>query len=197
MKQYANNKRRRRLGQVYAAVQRVRDDDERPRNATPSHGINHSFVSVLSWMYRGHRSLGRSERCCVSLYFTLRCPTDGYYVSLEIDRGCSFHSAQRSKRVDRSTTENYGAYQNKKLIQRHPMAAEKKVDILRRSYLVFAGFILFGLAILSRVGYLQFAEGEYWRSKADSLTLKFHTINPMRGNIYASDGSLLATSLPR
>ncbi len=77
------------------------------------------------------------------------------------------------------------------------MAAEKKVDILRRSYLVFAGFILFGLAILSRVGYLQFAEGEYWRSKADSLTLKFHTINPMRGNIYASDGSLLATSLPR
>jgi cell division protein FtsI (penicillin-binding protein 3) len=75
--------------------------------------------------------------------------------------------------------------------------AEKKLDILRRSYLVFLGFILFGLAILTRVGYLQMAEGQYWKSKADSLTLDFHTINPMRGNIYAADGSLLATSLPR
>jgi cell division protein FtsI (penicillin-binding protein 3) len=75
--------------------------------------------------------------------------------------------------------------------------AEKKLDILRRSYLVFLGFILFGLAILARVGYLQIAEGQYWKSKADSLTLDFHTINPMRGNIYAADGSLLATSLPR
>ncbi|MBL7924469.1 MAG: transpeptidase family protein [Bacteroidia bacterium] len=75
--------------------------------------------------------------------------------------------------------------------------AERKSDILKRSYLVFAGFILFGIAILSRVGYLQFAEGEYWKSKADSLTLSYHTIPPMRGNIYASDGSLLATSLPR
>jgi cell division protein FtsI (penicillin-binding protein 3) len=75
--------------------------------------------------------------------------------------------------------------------------AEKKLDILKRGYLVFAGFIFFALAILGRVGYLQFAEGNYWRSKADSLTLDFHTITPMRGNIYAADGSLLATSLPR
>lgn len=75
--------------------------------------------------------------------------------------------------------------------------AEKKNDILRRSYLVFAGFLIFGMAIIGRIGYLQFAEGEYWKSKADFLTLSYHTIPPMRGNIYASDGSLLATSLPR
>ncbi len=75
--------------------------------------------------------------------------------------------------------------------------AEKKNDILIRGYLVFAGFILFGLAILARVGYLQISEGEYWRSKADSLTLRYRSIAPMRGNVYASDGSLLATSLPR
>lgn len=75
--------------------------------------------------------------------------------------------------------------------------AEKKNDILIRGYLVFAGFLLFGMAILARVGYLQIAEGEYWKSKADSLTLKYRSIPPMRGNIYASDGSLLATSLPR
>lgn len=75
--------------------------------------------------------------------------------------------------------------------------AEKKNDILRRGYLVFAGFLFFGLAILGRIAYLQFVEGEHWKKKADFLTLSYHTISPMRGNIYASDGSLLATSLPR
>lgn len=75
--------------------------------------------------------------------------------------------------------------------------AEKKNDILRRSYLVFAGFLIFGMAIIGRIGYLQFVEGEYWKEKAEFLTLSYHTISPMRGNIYASDGSLLATSLPR
>jgi cell division protein FtsI (penicillin-binding protein 3) len=75
--------------------------------------------------------------------------------------------------------------------------AEKKNDILRRSYLVFAGFLIFGMAIIGRIGYLQFVEGEYWKAKAEFLTLSYHTISPMRGNIYASDGSLLATSLPR
>ena len=75
--------------------------------------------------------------------------------------------------------------------------AEKKNDILWRVYLVFAMFILFGIAILSKVGHLQVVEGEYWRKKADSLTLSYQNIEPMRGNIYAADGSLLATSLPR
>jgi len=75
--------------------------------------------------------------------------------------------------------------------------AEKKHDILTRSYLVFAGFILFALVILGRVTQLQMIEGEYWKSKADSLTLKYNNINPVRGNIYAADGSLLATSIPR
>lgn len=75
--------------------------------------------------------------------------------------------------------------------------AEKKKDILWRVYLVFAGFVLFGMAIVLRVGHLQISEGEYWKHKADSLTLRYLNIQPMRGNIYACDGSLLATSLPR
>lgn len=75
--------------------------------------------------------------------------------------------------------------------------AEKKHDILTRSYLVFAGFILFALVIIGKVSYLQFVQGDYWKSKADSLTLDYKNIDPVRGNIYASDGSLLATSIPR
>lgn len=75
--------------------------------------------------------------------------------------------------------------------------AEKKQDILWRVYLVFAGFLIFGLAIILRVAHLQFSEGEYWKEKAMTYTLKYQNIEPMRGNIYAADGSLLATSLPR
>lgn len=75
--------------------------------------------------------------------------------------------------------------------------AEKKKDILWRVYLVFAGFLLFGGAIIFKVGHLQLVEGQYWKNKQDSLTLRYIGIEPMRGNIYAADGSLLATSLPR
>jgi len=74
---------------------------------------------------------------------------------------------------------------------------ENKKDILWRVYLVFIGFIFFGIAILWKVGNLQFSEGDYWKLKADSSTLKYQKIEPMRGNILATDGSLLATSLPR
>ncbi len=74
---------------------------------------------------------------------------------------------------------------------------ESKKDILWRIYLVNIGFILFGAAIVFRVGQLQFGEGAYWKAKADSLTIRYVSIEPSRGNIYAADGSLLATSLPR
>lgn len=75
--------------------------------------------------------------------------------------------------------------------------ADKKNDILTRSYLVFAGFLLFALVIMGRVTFLQVYQGEYWKNKADSLMLDYKSIEPMRGNIYTADGSLLATSLPR
>ncbi len=75
--------------------------------------------------------------------------------------------------------------------------AEIKKDIIWRVYIVYIGFLLFGIAIIARIAHLQFAEGEKWKAKADSLTLSYRTIEPSRGNIYAADGSLLATSLPR
>ena len=73
----------------------------------------------------------------------------------------------------------------------------QKKDILLRVNLVFLGFILFGSFILFSIGKVQITEGEMWRSKQQALNLKFVEIDPMRGNIYACDGSLLATSLPR
>lgn len=73
---------------------------------------------------------------------------------------------------------------------------EIKKDIMWRIYLVFACFILFGIAILIQIFRIQFVQGDYWRSKADSLTTQIRSIEASRGNIFSSDGSLLATSVP-
>jgi cell division protein FtsI (penicillin-binding protein 3) len=73
----------------------------------------------------------------------------------------------------------------------------QKKDILLRVKLVFLGFILFAACILFSIGKVQITEGDMWRSKQQALNLRFVEIEPMRGNIYACDGSLLATSLPR
>ena len=71
-----------------------------------------------------------------------------------------------------------------------------KADILWRVFLVYFAMILFGLAILGKVLYIQFVEGDALLAKADSLTMKYFHVEASRGNICAEDGSLLATSVP-
>jgi cell division protein FtsI (penicillin-binding protein 3) len=61
-------------------------------------------------------------------------------------------------------------------------------------------FVLVGLgmvAVLARVFQIQVIEGDEWRQKSDNLTIDYRTIDAVRGNIYAVDGSLLATSVPK
>jgi cell division protein FtsI (penicillin-binding protein 3) len=53
-----------------------------------------------------------------------------------------------------------------------------------------------GIGIMVQAVKIQFVEGAYWRSMADSLTTAYRPIEAERGNVLASDGSLLATSLP-
>ena len=74
--------------------------------------------------------------------------------------------------------------------------ADAKKTIVTRVYILYACMCLFGVAIVYRAFQLQFIQGEYWRSKADSLTLEYIQVEPVRGNIYTADGSLLATSVP-
>lgn len=66
-----------------------------------------------------------------------------------------------------------------------------------RIYYVFFGMLAIGLFIFAKLSIIQFKEGEEWRSKADSLTIKDEIIPANRGNIYSADGSLLATSIPK
>ncbi len=73
---------------------------------------------------------------------------------------------------------------------------EEKRDILRRVYIVYVLCCVFAVAVIGRVCYIQFAQGEYWKEQAASFTVRELDIEAVRGNIFAVDGSLLATSLP-
>jgi len=69
-------------------------------------------------------------------------------------------------------------------------------DILRRVLFVYALMLVFAVIIVARTMYIQFAEGDKWREKANSYALKNIIIEPNRGDICASDGRLLASSVP-
>lgn len=71
-----------------------------------------------------------------------------------------------------------------------------KRAILWRVYFAFVAVCIFGVLIVVYTFQIQFVEGDKWRQMAEDLTTDFQTIEAVRGNIYAVDGSLLATSVP-
>lgn len=70
-----------------------------------------------------------------------------------------------------------------------------KRTIFWRVYFSFFMLALLAVAVLFKIIKIQTVEGAKWRGMADSLTTRFVEVEPNRGNIYAADGSLLATSL--
>ncbi len=72
----------------------------------------------------------------------------------------------------------------------------KKI-IVGRVIALYLGFFALALAILLKILYLQTLKGDELRQKAEDLMLKYVTIEPNRGDIYATGGKrLLATSVP-
>lgn len=69
-------------------------------------------------------------------------------------------------------------------------------DILWRVYLAFFLTAVFGVMIGVYAFRIQFIEGSKWRRLAEESGISYETIQATRGNIYAEDGSLLATSVP-
>lgn len=67
---------------------------------------------------------------------------------------------------------------------------------MKRAYVIYFFICLFGLAVIFKIGYIQIVEGDKWRAKAEGLTTVYRDIDAVRGNIYADDGSMLATSVP-
>lgn len=75
--------------------------------------------------------------------------------------------------------------------------AKTTKDIAWRIYLIYFFFSLLGIAVIGKVIYIQWFIGEELREKSEKMTIDSKTIEAVRGNIYAEDGSLLATSIPR
>lgn len=71
-----------------------------------------------------------------------------------------------------------------------------KKDILLRVGIVYVSLILLAVAIVIQLFSVQFVQGSKWRSLAKELSLNNITIDPNRGDILASDGRLLASSVP-
>src|SRR5690606_28313278 len=75
--------------------------------------------------------------------------------------------------------------------------ATKEKSILHKLYIVAAGMFLFAVIIFAKLFNIQAADGEKYRELAKQTTVKNFVIPANRGNIYADDGSLLATSIPK
>ena len=66
-------------------------------------------------------------------------------------------------------------------------------QIMYRSYLVTFVLFVFSIALIGKLIHLQFSQGEKYRVLASKRTLKNDILQPSRGNIYADDGSIMAT----
>ena len=76
------------------------------------------------------------------------------------------------------------------------MAIEEK-NILNRLYFIAGCMFIFAIAVSVKLIDIQFVQGEKYRDLALKNTTKNFVISANRGNVYADDGSLLATSVPK
>jgi len=76
------------------------------------------------------------------------------------------------------------------------VAIEDK-NILNRLYFIAGCMFIFAFAVAFKLMNIQFVEGDKYRELAERNTTKNFEIRANRGNVYADDGSLLATSVPK
>ena len=69
-------------------------------------------------------------------------------------------------------------------------------EIATRSWIAYMLFAFIGLSVFGRVLYIQIAQADKWAEQAASIEQRVQDIEPTRGQIYSTDGSLLATSVP-
>ena len=74
---------------------------------------------------------------------------------------------------------------------------EKQKRLISKFSSVVVGLFLLGFVIGYKIIHIQFIEGDSFKLLAEKTTIQNFEIQPIRGNIYAQDGSLLATTVPR
>lgn len=71
-----------------------------------------------------------------------------------------------------------------------------RTNILLRVYIAFGLIFILAGAVVVQLYRIQYVQGGKWRAMASTHSTQYQTIEATRGNIYAADGSLLATSVP-
>jgi cell division protein FtsI (penicillin-binding protein 3) len=71
-----------------------------------------------------------------------------------------------------------------------------KKDILWRVAMIYLFMVMFGIAIFGRIIYLQFFEKDKWSVNSEAAPIREVPVPSTRGDIYSSDGRVLALSVP-
>jgi cell division protein FtsI (penicillin-binding protein 3) len=71
-----------------------------------------------------------------------------------------------------------------------------KKDILWRVAIIYLFMVVFAIAIFGRILFLQFAEKDKWSVNSEAAPIREVPIPSTRGDIYSSDGRVLALSVP-
>jgi cell division protein FtsI (penicillin-binding protein 3) len=73
---------------------------------------------------------------------------------------------------------------------------KNRKEFSTRAWLVFGLFVALGFSIFGRILWIQSAEHEQWKEVGERFESSVRDINPSRGQIYAINGNVLATSVP-
>jgi len=65
-----------------------------------------------------------------------------------------------------------------------------------RVYLAFGLILLFAGAVVVQLCRVQFAQGAKWKAMSKAMSTEYQNVEAARGNIFANDGNMLATSVP-
>ena len=75
------------------------------------------------------------------------------------------------------------------------MAVNEK-GILNRLYFIAGCMFVFGIAVVFKLLSIQYLQGDKYRALVKVREVKNVTIPANRGNVYSTNGNLLATSIP-
>ncbi len=71
-----------------------------------------------------------------------------------------------------------------------------RTNILLRVYLAFGLILVFAGAVVVQLCRVQFVQGPKWKAMSKAMSTEYQNVEAARGNIFAVDGSMLATSVP-
>lgn len=76
------------------------------------------------------------------------------------------------------------------------MSSEPRTESLRKSYLMYAGVLLFAIAIIAKIIVVQTKDSKELVALAEKKEYRIRELEASRGNILSYDGKLMATSVP-